>query len=168
MILFSDRHAWTHSSEDYNTWEDLLTYTSAKALDDGLDTHQVLDRIASFVAHFQTSGLHPAPSMRLVDSLFSNMEAGELSELPLEVLELASSTMRATYPPEPRNKQIGMWMVRSLTRVIEHCPVELTLQLMQALEDGLCLWLVDECGTWTEDELNYDVRDFGELSFPLC
>ncbi|PPQ76516.1 hypothetical protein CVT26_013350 [Gymnopilus dilepis] len=156
-LPFSDRHAWVHSSEDYNAWEELLAYTSSKALDDGLDTINVLDRLASFVSHFQTAGMHPAPSMRLVDFMFTHINADEMSELPSEVLELASTTMRTTYPPEPRNKQIGMWMVRSLMAVIEHCPVELCLRMLQSLEEGLCLWLADECQTWTEDELNYDI-----------
>ncbi|KDR82377.1 hypothetical protein GALMADRAFT_237655 [Galerina marginata CBS 339.88] len=156
-LPFSDRHAWNPVGEDYNTWEDILTYTTGKALDHGFNTAHVLDTIANFISYFQTPGLHPAPSTRLVDVLLSHIDLSELGELPLQAIELASITMRATYPPEPRNTPVAMWMVRSLTNLIEHCPPELCLRLLHTLEDGLSLWLADECDAWSSRDLNYDV-----------
>ncbi|PPQ86312.1 hypothetical protein CVT25_005613 [Psilocybe cyanescens] len=157
-LPFSDRHSWNPIGVDYDTWEDLLRYTTAKALDDAdQDSGSVLDQVAGFVSQFQTPGLHSAPSTRLVDLLISHMDASTWRDLPLQVIELASTTMRATYPPEPRVKSVSMWMVRSLAGLIEHCPKDFCLRLFEVLDEGLCLWLADECGVWSDNELNYDV-----------
>ncbi|CAA7269092.1 unnamed protein product [Cyclocybe aegerita] len=156
-VPFTDRHAWTISSNDFVVWEDLLSFTNNKALDHGIDTCTVLDTTASFVSCFQTPGALPDASTRLVDLLFSHLDAADMRDVPLNLLELASETMRATYPPEPRNKPVMMWLARSLMTVIEHCPEELCLRLLQSLQEGLCLWLGDECKVWTEDDILYDI-----------
>ncbi|KAJ3509179.1 hypothetical protein NLJ89_g5360 [Agrocybe chaxingu] len=156
-VPFTDRHAWTIGSDDFVLWENLLSFTSNKALDDGIDTCTVLDTTASFVSCFQTPGAVPDASTRLVDLLFSHLDAADMRDVPLNLLELASETMRATYPPEPRNKPVMMWLARSLMTVIEHCPKELCLRLLQSLQEGLCLWLGDECNVWTEDDILYDI-----------
>lgn len=145
-------------------WEDLLTYTTNKALDHGVDSAIVLDSIADFVSCFQTPGASPASSIRLVDNLLSHLELSEMRDIPQNLLELVSDTMRATYPPEPRNKGIAMWLVRSLMGVVENCPVEFCLSVLQTLKESLCMWLADECGAWTEDQFTYDVGHF----FPCC
>lgn len=80
--------------------------------------------------------------------------------MPQNLLELVSDTMRATYPPEPRNKGIAMWLVRSLMGVVENCPVEFCLSMLQTVKESLCMWLADECGAWTEDNFTYDVGHF--------
>ncbi|KAF8968986.1 hypothetical protein BDZ97DRAFT_1797269 [Flammula alnicola] len=156
-VPFTDRHAWNLSGEDFALWEDVLGYTTNKALDCGVDSSNVLDCIAFFVSSFQTPGAAPATALRLVDLLFSHLDAPEMRDLPLGVLELASETMRATYPLEPRYKHFAMWMVRSLATVIENCPPEFCLRLLQVVQEGLCLWLSDECEVWTEHDLTYDV-----------
>lgn len=80
-----------------------------------------------------------------------------MRDIPQNLLELVSDTMRATYPPEPRNKAIAMWLARSLMNVVENCPVEFCLNVLQMVEESLCLWLADEYGAWTEDHFTYDV-----------
>ena len=83
-----------------------------------------------------------------------------MRDIPQNLLELVSDTMRATYPPEPRNKGIAMWLVRSLMGVVENCPVEFCLSVLQTMKESLCMWLADECGAWTEDHFTYDVGPF--------
>ncbi|KAF8177829.1 hypothetical protein BJ912DRAFT_930200 [Pholiota molesta] len=156
-VPFTDRHTWGLASEDYSLWEELLQYTTGKALDLGIDSTVVLDKVSSFVSSFQTPGASPASGLRLIDLLLSNIDAPEMRELPTSILEHTSETMRAMYPLEPRFRQFGMWMIRSLTTVVEHCPRELALGLLQAVEDGLCVWLADARGVWTEHELTYDI-----------
>jgi hypothetical protein len=62
-----------------------------------------------------------------------------MRDIPQNLLELVSDTMRATYPPEPRNKAIAMWLVRSLMGVVENCPVEFCLSVLQTLKESLCM-----------------------------
>jgi hypothetical protein len=158
--LCSDRHSWGPGGDDIALWEEILGYTTSKALDHGVESSSVLDGIALFVSSFQTPGSAPGASTRLVDLLFANLEAPEMRDLPLNVLELASETMKATYPPEPMNYQVSMWMVRSLATAVEHCPMEFCLRLLQTVQEGLSLWLADESGAWSENDMMYDVRFF--------
>ena len=157
--FLSDQNTWKIGSDE-PLWEDLLTYTTNKALDHGVDSAIILDSIADFVSSFQTPGASPTSSIRLVDNLLSHLESSEMRDIPQNLLELVSDTMRATYPPEPRNKGIAMWLVRSLMGVVENCPVEFCLSVLRTLKESLCMWLADECGAWTEDQFTYDVRPF--------
>lgn len=166
-ICSSDRHTWGLGSEDYALWEQVLHHTTSKALDLGLDSSVVLDNVASFVSSFQTPGASPASSLRLVDLLVSNIEASDMRELPVNIMELASETMRAMYPPEPRVRHFAMWVVRSLTTLIEHCPREFSLQLLQTIQDGLCVWLSDRSGEWTEMEFSDEVRFSTIVSYQM-
>ncbi|KAF8171296.1 hypothetical protein BJ912DRAFT_1066235 [Pholiota molesta] len=152
---YRDRHTWGLASEDYSLWEELLQYTTGKALDLGIDSTVVLDKVSSFVSSFQTPGASPASGLRLIDLLLSNIDAPEMRELPTSILEHTSETMRAMYPLEPRFRQFGMWMIRSLTTVVEHCPRELALGCCRRWRTG-CVWLADARGVWTEHELTYD------------
>ena len=163
--LSSDRHTWNICSDDYSLWEELLNYTTNKALDHGVDSSVILDSLADFVSCFQTPGASPTSSIRLVDNLLSHLETSEMRDIPQNLLELVSDTMRATYPPEPRNKGIAMWLVRSLMGVVENCPVEFCLSMLQTVKESLCLWFADECGAWTEDHLTYDVGFFHFLLY---
>ena len=81
-----------------------------------------------------------------------------MRDIPQNLLELVSDTMHATYPPEPRNKVIAMWLVHSLMNVVENCLVEFCLNVLQMVEESLCLWLADEYGVWTEDHFTYDLN----------
>jgi hypothetical protein len=164
-ISYSDQHTWGPGGEDIALWEEMLGYATSKALDHGVESSSVLDGIASFVSCFQTPGAAPGASTRLVDLLFTNLEAPEMRDLPLNVLELASETMKATYPPEPMNYQVSMWMVRSLAVVVEHCPLEFCLKLLQTIQEGLSSWLADESVAWLENDMTYDVGLFSIL-FP--
>ena len=83
-----------------------------------------------------------------------------MRDIPQNLLELVSDTMRATYPPEPRNKAIAMWLARSLMDVVENCPVEFCLSVLQTVKESLCMWLADECSAWTDDHFTYDVGFF--------
>jgi hypothetical protein len=72
-----------------------------------------------------------------VDLLFAHLEAPEMRDLPLNVLELASDMMKATYPSEPMNYQASMWAMRSLATAVGHCLVEFCLRLLQIVQEGL-------------------------------
>jgi len=158
LYSVSDRHTWNLSGEDFALWEDFLATTTTKALDHGVDSYTVLDNIASFVSSFQSPDSSPFSSARIADLLLTHLDTPEIRELPTNLVDLVAETMRMTYPPEPRNKQVMMWMTRSLSSVIENCPPEFCMSLFETLQEGLCIWLNDNCDSWTKDELSYDVR----------
>lgn len=156
-VPFTDKHAWNLTGEDFNIWEEFLGYATGDALDHGVDSPTVLDGISSFVSSFQTPGAQPYLSIRLADLLLSHLDISEMRVVPQNLVELASDTMRANYPPDTKNKAVTRWLARSLTTLVDKCPREFCLQILQALEDGVALWLADGCSAWEEDVLNYDV-----------
>jgi hypothetical protein len=159
-IPFTDKHAWNLTGEDFNIWEEFLGYATGNALDHGVDSSTVLDNISSFVSSFQTPSAHSYLSMRLADLLLSHLDIPEMRTIPQSLVELISETMRANYPPETRNKAVMRWLARSLTTLVDKCPTEFCLQILQTLEDGVTLWLSDERCVWEEGEFNYDVCFF--------
>lgn len=156
-VPFTDRLAWNLTSEDFNIWEELLGYTTGDALDHGVDSSTVLDSISSFVSSFQVPGTQSYLSIRLADLLLSHLDTPEMRIVPQNLVELVSETMRANYPPETKNKTVMRWLARSLMTLVEKCPTDFCPQILQALEDGIALWLADEYCAWEESELNYDV-----------
>ncbi|KAF9553877.1 hypothetical protein CPC08DRAFT_713395 [Agrocybe pediades] len=159
-LPFSDRLSWGMSGGDFTVWEELLAYTTAKALDDGIDSCQLLDIVSTYINEHHTPSLHPATSTRLVDAVVSHIDAADMRDIPAQVLALIATTLSATYPPEPKDKQFALWMVRSLAGFIEHCPGELCLRVLQTLEDGICMWLSDDAAVFSEHEFNYDIIPF--------
>ncbi|KAF9523903.1 hypothetical protein CPB83DRAFT_862112 [Crepidotus variabilis] len=157
-IPFIEKHAGIMStSDDYNLWEDLLTYTSAKALDHGIDSVTVLDNIASLVSSFQTGTLLPT-SVRLADLLLSHLDMDEMRNLPQDLFEHVAEVMRIHYPPPLANEKPPMrWLARSLTSVIEHCPNDFCSKVLEIFQDSVCHWLADKEAAWTEEEMAYDL-----------
>ena len=156
-VPFTDRHAWNMSSEDFSLWEEFLADLTTKALDHGVDASSVLDHVASFVSSFQTPAVQPYLSIRLADLLLSHLDAQEMRNIPQGLVDLVADTMRATYPPDTKNKPVMRWLARSLMSLLEKCPKEFCLPMLQTVQEGVCLWLADEIGAWEEDEMNYDV-----------
>ncbi|KAF5315065.1 hypothetical protein D9619_007434 [Psilocybe cf. subviscida] len=157
-VPFTDKHYWNLTSEDFTFWEEFLSYTTGKSLDDSADDSSVvLDSVSSFVSAFQTPKANPSASLRLLDLLLTGLDAADMRDLPTNILELASQTLSATYPPEPKNKQPAIWMLRTLTSVVEKCPALFAQQLLATIQDGLCVWLADEYEMWTEDELTFEI-----------
>ncbi|KAJ7195448.1 hypothetical protein GGX14DRAFT_676580 [Mycena pura] len=149
---------WELSDADYELWEIFLGYGIDKALDYGLEAGAVLDFVASSIA----KDYNPTSTgtSRIADVLLSQLPVEDMRELPEAFFELINDTLRSSYPPEPRNKQQAIWTLRSVVRTVEQCPLELVLDLLQLLGDGLCTWLSDAHQTLSESEYAYDQRLF--------
>ncbi|KAJ7195459.1 hypothetical protein GGX14DRAFT_474774 [Mycena pura] len=160
-VPFSARKTWELSDADYELWEAFLGYGIDKALDYGLEAGAVLDFVASSIAkdyNPTTTG-----TSRIADALLSQLPVEDMRELPEAFFELINDTLRSSYPPEPRNKQQAIWTLRSVVRTVEQCPLELVLDLLQLLADGLCTWLSDAHQTLSESEYAYDTVNLYEV-----
>lgn len=154
---FSDRHAWDAAGDDFTFWSEFYeSYVAVNALDYGLDSYLVIDKIASFVLEYQSPG-HVPSALRFVDYLLSLVEAPDMRDVPANFLDLISQTMRAAYPPEPRKMQIARWLMRSLSTFIEGCPDQLIVRVLEVLEESLVLWIQDEYDAWNDALNAYDV-----------
>jgi hypothetical protein len=127
-----------------------------KALDYGVDSIAVLDHIAGLVSQNQSPTF--TSSTRVADLLMSHLDMPDARQIPDAVMEFVNDTLRSSYPPEPRNKVTSMWMIRSLTRVIETCPSELAMNLLETVQDGMCTWISDEYQALNPEEYAFDVR----------
>ncbi|KAJ7133006.1 hypothetical protein C8R46DRAFT_1140336 [Mycena filopes] len=154
-VPFTAQKSWELSDSDYDLWDTFLGYGIDKALDYGLDNVSVLDHIAAGIAkeYSPTS----ATSARIADTLLSHLDMREAREFPESLLEFVNDTLRSSYPPEPRNKLHAFWMLRTVTQKIETCPVEHAVDMLHLIEEGLCIWLLDEHQALTESEYAYDL-----------
>ncbi|KAF8551673.1 hypothetical protein OG21DRAFT_1498937 [Imleria badia] len=154
-VPFDNRSAWELSNDEFGVWDGFLRHTMNKANDNGTDAMVVLDHVASVVARSPCPAF--ASSTRVADLLLSHCEMDDIRELPSNVFELVNDTLLSTYPPEPRNLKPSMWLIASLTRAIDACPVDLRLNLLEATQDGVGAWLSDEYCVFTRDEYALDV-----------
>lgn len=154
-MIDSNRSAWEFSNDEFGVWDGFLRHAMNKANDNGMDAMVVLDHVASVVARSPCPAF--ASSTRIADLLLSHCEMDDIRELPTNVFELVNDTLLSTYPPEPRNLKPSMWLIASLTRAVDACPVDLRLSLLEAIQDGVGVWLSDECRVFTRDEYALDV-----------
>lgn len=140
------------STEDLDAWDAMLQLCLGRVLDEGADPARVLDHVAGTIAstHIPTG----ASAMRAADLLLSHLETP--SEAPA-LLEFVNDTLVSTYPPEPRNKVVSMWLMRTVTRVVETCPTRMLRELLCALQEGLSVWVADQYRVFTAEEYVFDV-----------
>ncbi|PPR07765.1 hypothetical protein CVT24_003715 [Panaeolus cyanescens] len=155
-VPFTDRHAWDVTGDDFTFWSEFFeSYVVSKALDYGVESYAVVDKLTSFVLDNQTPG-HVPGALRFVEYLLSYMDPQDMREVPANLLDLVSQTMHAAYPPESRKMQIASWLMRSLSSLIEGCPDQFIVRVLEILEEPLVLWIQDEWAAWTADLAAYD------------
>lgn len=144
------------------SWDNLLGRTTHKALDCGIDPDAVVDQLAQTISQDCDPSL--ASSTRVAEILLGSFDMADVRELPECLFELINLTLVSSYPPEPRNKVLSMWMIRTLTRAIETCPLELVSSLLSSIQDGFSIWVSDEYKVVTEEEFAEDVSALSSSS----
>ncbi len=98
--------------------------------------------------------------MRVADFRLSSLNSSleDSSALPISLLDFVHEVLQTTYPPEPRNKIVSLWALRSLQTAVNNCPPKLITRMLEILHDGISLWLNDECDIFSKDEYSRDVR----------
>ncbi|KAG1745909.1 uncharacterized protein EDB91DRAFT_1236218 [Suillus paluster] len=155
-VPFGKSNSWDMTNDEFETWDNFLQHAVNKALDYGIDASAVLDRVAEIVSE------NPCPayasSTRIADLLLTHLDMADVRQLPSYIFDFVNDTLQSTYPPEPRNKVTSIWMIRSLIRV------ELRLNLLETLQDGISLWISDEFHVFTEDEYTGDLLPLYQTS----
>ncbi|KAG2342195.1 hypothetical protein BDR05DRAFT_964509 [Suillus weaverae] len=161
-VPFGKSNAWDMANDEFETWDNFLQHAVNKALDYGIDASTVLDRVAEIVSE------NPCPayasSTRVADLLLTHLDMADARQLPSFIFDFVNDTLQSTYPPEPRNKVTSIWMIRSLIRVVDACPAELRLNLLEALQEGISLWISDEFHVFNEDEYTGDLLPLYQTS----
>ncbi|KAF8842180.1 hypothetical protein BDN67DRAFT_995787 [Paxillus ammoniavirescens] len=154
-IPFGKGGAWELSNDEFGTWDCFLKHAMNKANDSGVDEISVLDHVAEQVAQSPCPAF--ASSIRVADLILSHCEMGDARQLPCNIFDFVNDTLLSTYPPEPRNLKPCMWLIASLTRVVDACPVDFRLNLLEMIQDGVSTWLSDEYRVFTQEEYALDV-----------
>ncbi|KAI0754869.1 hypothetical protein C8Q80DRAFT_1141532 [Daedaleopsis nitida] len=152
---FLGSSSWDMSNTDVEAWDTFLRRAIDAALDHGIDTTALVDQIAGVIA--ANSSPVATSTVRVADLLLSNIEITDARQVPREVFDFTNDTLQTAYPPAPRHKVMCMWLVRTLTRVIDGCPQELSLSMLELLEEGLRTWFTDEYEVFTEEEYSHDI-----------
>jgi hypothetical protein len=164
--ILSDVTTWDLSNDDFEFWDDFLCYVINQTLDQGVASTTVIDNVVDAIAHCRCPTF--ASSTRIADLLISHLDMLDMHQIPNSLLEFLDDVLQSTYPPEPRNKITSMWMIRSLTRLIDTCPAEIVHDLLERLQKGLSIWISDELGILNKEEYTYDVRRANRrIGFPL-
>ncbi|KAI0701435.1 hypothetical protein C8T65DRAFT_741739 [Cerioporus squamosus] len=152
---FIGRSDWDMESDAIDMWDKLLRQAIDTALDHGIDSTTLIDQIAGVIAtnHSPSS----TAAVRVTDLLLSNVEIGKARQVPSEVLDFANDTLNAAYPPAPRHKVMCMCLIRTLTRVIDGCPLELCSSMLELIVEGMRTWVADEFDVCTADEYSCDI-----------
>ncbi|KAG2037799.1 hypothetical protein BDR03DRAFT_896321 [Suillus americanus] len=161
-VPFGKSNAWDMANDEFDTWDNFLQHAVNKALDYGIDASAVLDRVAEIVSE------NPCPayasSTRVADLLLTHLDMADTRQLPSYIFDFVNDTLQSTYPPEPRNKVTSIWMIQSLIRVVDACPAELRLNLLETLQEGISLWISDEFHVFNEDEYTGDLLPLYQTS----
>ncbi len=154
-MLCRSGKAWELRLPEVELWENLLTYAVNSALDYGHEAGHVLDQVAGAIMR----GYDPTSStiVRIADILLSQLNIAEARELPCTLLQFVNEALLSSYPPEPRNTVHIMWVVRTLTDVLESCPLEMVMELLELVGEGLAVWVTDECSALPLDDYAYNV-----------
>ncbi|KAI0322414.1 hypothetical protein OF83DRAFT_803492 [Amylostereum chailletii] len=154
-VPFGDRDGWEMSNDDLEAWETTLQFCIDKALDDGVDTARVLDHVAGLISstHIPTS----ISSTRVADVLLSHLDINDAADTPAVLLEYVNDTLVSTYPPDLRNKVISMWLVRSITRLVDQCPLSMLQSVLRIVQEGIATWIEDVYEVFTQEEYSFDV-----------
>ena len=155
-VPFVEPSYWDIEGEDLDNWDVLLRKAIDAALDHGIDATSLVEQVAGVVATNQSPSTISA--VRVAELLLSNIEVAEARQVPTETIEFANDTLNASYPPEPKDKVKCMWLIRALTRVIDMCPQNVCLPVLELLVDGISTWVTDDYQICSEDEYSVDVR----------
>ncbi|THG99683.1 hypothetical protein EW026_g2706 [Hermanssonia centrifuga] len=148
-------NSWEMKNDDLDEWDALLRLTMDRALDYGVDSITVVDQVAAAIsAHHSPTHVS---STRIADLLLSHLDITDARHIPTGLFEFINDTLVSTYPPEPRNKVPSIWLLRTLTRTMDACPVEFAETLLELVQDGLCLWISDEYQSLDHSEYAMDV-----------
>ncbi|KAI6039330.1 hypothetical protein EDC04DRAFT_1755812 [Pisolithus marmoratus] len=154
-VPFNKSNAWELNNEDFTIWDGFLRDAMNRARDGGSDAMTLLDDIAVDLARV------PCPAnasfTRLADILLTQFDIGDARQVSSNVFDFVNDTLLSTYPPEPRNLKPCTWLIATLTRIVDACPIDQLVELLQAIQDGVGIWVSDKCGVFAEDEYIYDV-----------
>lgn len=97
---------------------------------------------------------------RIADLLLSQIdfsEADASTEFPTVLVDVVHDILDVSYPPEPRNKMMSFWLLRSVTAFIDNVDPSWLVETLNSMQKGLCAWMQDECNMLNAEEYSTNV-----------
>ncbi|KAJ3754487.1 hypothetical protein EV360DRAFT_51565 [Lentinula raphanica] len=143
-IPFCSESVWDLNNDELATWETFLAYIVNKGFDYGYDCIAVLTSIAEKLQE----KCNPTfiSLVRIADMLMTHAldSFREITMLPESLVEFIADTLNQSYPPSPSTGFSSLWMIRSLGHLIDACPEEFALDLLESLQASIVIWISDE------------------------
>ncbi|KAJ3715515.1 hypothetical protein C8R42DRAFT_645895 [Lentinula raphanica] len=143
-IPFCSESVWDLNNDELATWETFLAYIVNKGFDYGYDCIAVLTSIAEKLQE----KCNPTfiSLVRIADMLMTHAldSFREITMLPESLVEFIADTINQSYPPSPSTGFSSLWMIRSLGHLIDACPEEFALDLLESLQSSIVIWISDE------------------------
>lgn len=158
-VPFTSSVPWDMDESELRQWHHCcLSGASDMAYDAGDDYIGVLNEVVDTIskAHWQLMSSMTSPA-RIADILLQTFGISDATELPCRLFEFVNDTLLASYPPEPRNKVVCTWLIRTFVRSVEECPSDLLITMLESVTDGLALWIADEHVVFSQDEYALDI-----------
>jgi hypothetical protein len=161
-FINSDTDGWEMSTEDLDVWDTMLQSCLEYVLDEGADAARVLDHVAGTIAstHIPTG----ASATRVADILLGHLEVSLSLQphdaAPTLLLAFVNDTLVSTYPPEPQDKVVSMWLLRMVKKVVGTLPARMLCKAVSALQEGLGVWVTDQYQVFTMEEYAFDMGGF--------
>ncbi|THH07269.1 hypothetical protein EW145_g3491 [Phellinidium pouzarii] len=156
-LPFRQDSPWDMSDPDLSSWSSLLSY----AIDAGAKVYvsapEVLECVVQCIERQHLISL--SSTLRVADHLLSAFEKDirDCRSLPAGLVDLVHEILVTAYPPQPRNKIVAVWLLRSLQMTISNCPPVLVIELLEVLQDGLSIWIADECALFSEEDYSSEI-----------
>ncbi|KAJ4493203.1 hypothetical protein C8R41DRAFT_332957 [Lentinula lateritia] len=135
---------WDLNNDELSTWERFLAFIVNRGFDYGYDCVAVVGLIAE---RLQEKCNPTFTSLtRIADMLMTHARDSfrEILNLPESLMDFIADTLNQSYPPSPSTGFSSLWMIRSLGHLIDACPEQLCLSLLETLQESIVLWISDE------------------------
>jgi hypothetical protein len=151
----SDKDGWEMSTEDLDLWDVTLQVCLMCILNDGGDAMHMFDHLVGTIlsTHIPTG----ASAMQAVELMLSHLDIPP--DAPA-LLRFVNDMLVSTYPPEPWNKVVSMWLICATTRVVDTCPTKRFRKVVGALQEGLSMWVTDQYQVLMAEEYVFDMGGF--------
>ncbi|KAG6916033.1 hypothetical protein DXG01_008756 [Tephrocybe rancida] len=133
---------WVMSGVEVELWEGVLRSSVNMAGACSIEPNAVVDRVFRRLGEKGTDALVTFP--RSVAILLVYIDVSAYTALPQTVTAIINRTLLSNYPPQAESLTASLEIIRRLAHMIHFLPRGLLVDLICAVEKGVCCWIGDE------------------------
>ncbi|GLB45466.1 hypothetical protein LshimejAT787_2300260 [Lyophyllum shimeji] len=149
--------AWVMTDGELELWESTLRTAIALARSISMGSAHVIDRIFQRMSEGELDALVLFP--KGINAILAYVDLKESTALPIKLLTAVDRALTSNYPPQPEPLATCLEILRLLGQIIASASAAQLVQLLCALEKGLCCWIGDEKAAMLQEEHNRVVEE---------